>query len=377
MDNMGDWEQKNLVEELTLGMELAKQLQIHLNVSSSPRETREMLLQGILTSYEKALSMLNLGGGLVAGELHPVGGITITNSESPPSLNGSPRSEDSDRDTREQRHIDYGSSSRKSMPRWTKKVRVNPGMGLEGPLDDGFSWRKYGQKAILGAKYPRGYYRCTHRNVQGCLATKQVQRSDEDPTIFEITYRGRHTCTQASNSLPPSQLGSENQGPTTNITIEPQQNQPRQENNPHTQELLLNFRRGLKVITEELDSRGHGQQSFPADHTFQFPSTSTVEPEKSSLFAPSMVENNFLGSFPPSFINPSGSATNYYSVSPNDQIQHSFAGNKNFQSSESELTDIISAAASTTTSATVGLDFPYGNVDIDPSFTFDNSGFLS
>ncbi|KAB5531665.1 hypothetical protein DKX38_018335 [Salix brachista] len=373
MANMGDWEQKNLVEELTLGMELAKQLQIHLNVSSSPRETREMLLQGILTSYEKALSMLNLGAGLV-GELHPVGGITIRNSESPPSRSGSPRSEDSDRDTRDQRHIDYGSSSRKSMPRWTKKVRVNPGMGLEGPLDDGFSWRKYGQKAILGAKYPRGYYRCTHRNVQGCLATKQVQRSDEDPTIFEITYRGRHTCTQASNSLPLSQLGSENQGPTTNITIEPQQNQPHQENNPHTQELLLNFRRGLKVITEELDSGG--QQSFPAD-TFQFPSTSTVEPENSSLFAPSMVENNFVGSFPPSFINPSGSATNYYSVSPNDQIQHSFAGNKNFQSSESELTDIISAAASTTTSLTVGLDFPFGNVDIDPSFTFDNSGFLS
>ncbi|KAJ6748848.1 WRKY TRANSCRIPTION FACTOR 30-RELATED [Salix purpurea] len=349
MANMGDWEQKNLVEELTLGMELAKQLQIHLNVSSSPRETREMLLQGILTSYEKALSMLNLGGGSVAGELHPVGGIPIRNSESPPSLSGSPRSEDSDRDTREQRHIDYGSSSRKSMPRWTKKVRVNPGMGLEGPLDDGFSWRKYGQKAILGAKYPRGYYRCTHRNVQGCLATKQVQRSDEDPTIFEITYRGRHTCTQASNSLPPSQLGSENQGPTTNITIEPQQNQPRQENNPHTQELLLNFRRGLKVITEELDSGG--QQSFPADHTFQFPSTSTVEPENSSLFAPSMVENNF--------------------------IQHSFAGNKNFQSSEPELTDIISVAASTTKSPTVGLDFPYGNVDMDPSFTFDSSGFLS
>ncbi|KAJ6672800.1 WRKY TRANSCRIPTION FACTOR 30-RELATED-RELATED [Salix viminalis] len=338
MANMGDWEQKNLVEELTLGMELAKQLQIHLNVSSSPMETREMLLQGILTSYEKALSMLNLGSGLVAGELHPVGGIPIRNSESPPSLSGSPRSEDSDRDTRDQRHIDYGSSSRKSMPRWTKKVRVNPGMGLEGPLDDGFSWRKYGQKAILGAKYPRGYYRCTHRNVQGCLATKQVQRSDEDPNILEITYRGRHTCTQASNSLPLSQLGSENQGPTTNITIEPQQNQPHQENNPHTQELLLNFRRGLKVITEELDSGG--QQSFPAD-TFQFPSTSTVEPENSSL----------------SII--------------------ALHGNKNFQSSESELTDIISAAASTTTSPTAGLDFPFGNVDIDPSFTFDNSGFLS
>uniref|UniRef100_A0A7N2MN53 WRKY domain-containing protein n=1 Tax=Quercus lobata TaxID=97700 RepID=A0A7N2MN53_QUELO len=43
----------------------------------------------------------------------------------------------------------------------------------------------------------RGYYRCTHRRVQGCLATKQVQRSDEDPTVFKITYRGRHTCALA------------------------------------------------------------------------------------------------------------------------------------------------------------------------------------
>jgi len=108
---MGDWEQKNLVEELTLGMELAKQLQIHLNVPSSSRETREVLVQKILTSYEKALSMLNFGTSLV-GELHPVGGITIRNSESPPSHSGSPRSEDSDRDTRDQRQIDYGSSSR-------------------------------------------------------------------------------------------------------------------------------------------------------------------------------------------------------------------------------------------------------------------------
>lgn len=31
-------------------------------------------------------------------------------------------------------------------------------MGLEGPLDDGFSWRKYGQKDILGAKHPRYLY---------------------------------------------------------------------------------------------------------------------------------------------------------------------------------------------------------------------------
>lgn len=51
----------------------------------------------------------------------------------------------------------YGRKS--SMPRWTKQIQVNPGMRLEGTLDDGYSWRKYGQKEILGAKFPRYIYK--------------------------------------------------------------------------------------------------------------------------------------------------------------------------------------------------------------------------
>lgn len=44
---------------------------------------------------------------------------------------------------------------RKTLPKWTDQVRVCSGTALEGPPDDGFSWRKYGQKDILGAKHPR------------------------------------------------------------------------------------------------------------------------------------------------------------------------------------------------------------------------------
>ena len=44
---------------------------------------------------------------------------------------------------------------RKTLPKWSNQVRVNPGGGIEAPLDDGYSWRKYGQKDILGAKHPR------------------------------------------------------------------------------------------------------------------------------------------------------------------------------------------------------------------------------
>ncbi|XP_062194193.1 transcription factor WRKY19-like [Phragmites australis] len=83
---------------------------------------------------------------------------------------------------------------RKMMEKRKHQVRVSSVGGGENPVDDGHSWRKYGQKKILGAKYPRGYYRCTHRHSQGCAAIKQVQRTDEDPTLFDVIYHGTHTC---------------------------------------------------------------------------------------------------------------------------------------------------------------------------------------
>lgn len=42
----------------------------------------------------------------------------------------------------------------KGLPKWTEKFRI-PDTNLEYTPDDGFSWRKYGQKDILGAKFPR------------------------------------------------------------------------------------------------------------------------------------------------------------------------------------------------------------------------------
>jgi len=89
-----------------------------------------------------------------------------------------------------------------------RRQRVSSAGG-ENPVEDGHSWRKYGQKEILGAKHPRGYYRCTHRHSQGCPATKQVQRTDEDPTVYDVIYHGGHTCVhraaagQAQATAPP------------------------------------------------------------------------------------------------------------------------------------------------------------------------------
>ncbi|KAL0725542.1 hypothetical protein Bca4012_040141 [Brassica carinata] len=65
---------------------------------------------------------------------------------------------------------------------------------MNSPPDDNHTWRKYGQKEILGSKFPRAYYRCTHEKLYKCPAKKQVQRLDEDPYTFCITYRSLHTC---------------------------------------------------------------------------------------------------------------------------------------------------------------------------------------
>ncbi|KAF3779130.1 putative WRKY transcription factor 28 [Nymphaea thermarum] len=57
-------------------------------------------------------------------------------------------------------------------------------------LEDGYRWRKYGQKAVKHSPYPRSYYRCTS---QKCPVKKRVERSFKDPSIVITTYEGQHT----------------------------------------------------------------------------------------------------------------------------------------------------------------------------------------
>ncbi|KAG7617412.1 WRKY domain superfamily [Arabidopsis thaliana x Arabidopsis arenosa] len=61
-------------------------------------------------------------------------------------------------------------------------------MACCAPADDGYNWRKYGQKLVKGSEYPRSYYKCTHPN---CEAKKKVERSREGH-IIEIIYTGDH-----------------------------------------------------------------------------------------------------------------------------------------------------------------------------------------
>ncbi|KAH7314704.1 hypothetical protein KP509_21G017100 [Ceratopteris richardii] len=56
-------------------------------------------------------------------------------------------------------------------------------------LDDGYRWRKYGQKVVKGNRFPRSYYKCT--NI-GCNVRKHVERSSTDPTSVMTAYEGKH-----------------------------------------------------------------------------------------------------------------------------------------------------------------------------------------
>ncbi|XP_062094938.1 probable WRKY transcription factor 26 [Humulus lupulus] len=58
----------------------------------------------------------------------------------------------------------------------------------EQKSEDGYNWRKYGQKQVKGSENPRSYYKCTSAN---CLMKKKVERS-LDGQITEIVYRGNH-----------------------------------------------------------------------------------------------------------------------------------------------------------------------------------------
>ncbi|CAA7038741.1 unnamed protein product [Microthlaspi erraticum] len=57
-------------------------------------------------------------------------------------------------------------------------------------LDDGYRWRKYGQKAVKNNPFPRSYYKCTEK---GCRVKKQVQRLSGDEGVVVTTYQGVHT----------------------------------------------------------------------------------------------------------------------------------------------------------------------------------------
>ncbi|GBF92874.1 hypothetical protein Rsub_05493 [Raphidocelis subcapitata] len=69
--------------------------------------------------------------------------------------------------------------------------------------DDGYRWRKYGQKNVRGNPNPRSYYKCT---TPDCRVRKQVQTSDSDPSKLIVSYEGGDHSHPAPRPAPPPRV---------------------------------------------------------------------------------------------------------------------------------------------------------------------------
>ena len=120
----------------------------------------------------------------------------------------------------------------------------------------------------------RGYYRCTYRAAQGCQATKQVQRSDTDLCVFDVTYLGEHTCHQKQRHA--AAVTAHGRGGSQSPPPPPPSHHEQQD--PSMQLVVMGFKDSLKVETEasllhqDHDCYDHGPASAPAAMPFSFPS---------------------------------------------------------------------------------------------------------
>ncbi|KAL5865375.1 hypothetical protein ACOSQ3_002889 [Xanthoceras sorbifolium] len=77
-------------------------------------------------------------------------------------------------------------------------------------VNDGYRWRKYGQKLVKGNPNPRNYYRCSSSR---CPVKKHVERASHDPKLVITTYEGRH-----DHDMPPSRTVTHNTGGQNSAT---------------------------------------------------------------------------------------------------------------------------------------------------------------
>lgn len=73
-----------------------------------------------------------------------------------------------------------------------------PSIIREKVSQDGYNWRKYGQKLVKGNEYVRSYYRCTYPN---CQVKKQLECS-HNGQIVDIVCFGQHDHPKTQLNVP-------------------------------------------------------------------------------------------------------------------------------------------------------------------------------
>ncbi|KAJ4772027.1 WRKY DNA-binding protein 70 [Rhynchospora pubera] len=164
----------SVIDVLQRGQEWTDELKALLVQLKLPSDQVEPLLGNISGAFSEAIAMSQ--------------NIVASPDQTLPST------DENDMDT-----ISSKKRRTQATPKFGGRKRANNSCNkvLSKSIDDEYQWRKYGQKEIFGAKYPRSYFRCTHKNDQNCQATRQVQQSEKQPDMYEITYIGEHTCKEA------------------------------------------------------------------------------------------------------------------------------------------------------------------------------------
>lgn len=83
--------------------------------------------------------------------------------------------------------------------------------------EDGYEWKKYGQKFIKNIRKFRSYFKCQESS---CMAKKKADWCTSDPTTVRIVYDGDHSHTHhgssSSSSADQPKRGSSNTSSNAN-----------------------------------------------------------------------------------------------------------------------------------------------------------------
>ncbi|KAK9079757.1 hypothetical protein SSX86_001430 [Deinandra increscens subsp. villosa] len=142
------YEEKTVIHELTQGIQMAEQLRANLHSS----EARDFLIPKILSSYENALFVLKSGS---SDEQPPAPAFPAASPPHDISI-GSPGCQvfKFDQPFSIQQGQNVISKKRKGSPTWEKQATIFSENGLEDDINDGYNWRKNGQKDILATPPP-------------------------------------------------------------------------------------------------------------------------------------------------------------------------------------------------------------------------------
>ncbi|KAM5582231.1 WRKY transcription factor 44-like [Rosa sericea] len=100
-----------------------------------------------------------------------------------------------------------------------EEVQDNTSSGGSNKLvipEDGYEWKKYGQKFIKNVRKFRSYFKCQNSN---CRAKKRAEWSSSKPDELRVVYEGVHNHTD--NNASSAGSASHSQQPDSSSALNP------------------------------------------------------------------------------------------------------------------------------------------------------------